>query len=140
MRKSGAFESLRRELVELQEDLVRVARRLEGVRRAAAEVATELDSSPVPSAASFSPVSDETVERVVKTALARVGQTQSPQKAYLNTREVAELVGVSPRLLDKWRRTASPDGPPFLRLGRRVLYPIAELDKHFSRKLVRATR
>ena len=39
---------------------------------------------------------------------------------YLSTERAAELLGVAPATLLKWRTHRK--GPPFLRLGRRVVY------------------
>jgi hypothetical protein len=40
---------------------------------------------------------------------------------YLNTTEAAELSGLAPSTLNKRRLTG--DGPEYLKVGRRVLYP-----------------
>ncbi len=50
----------------------------------------------------------------------------------LDTPRAAQFVGVSKRTLEKWRYEGI--GPPYLKLGRRVLYSMADLedwiDKH----------
>ncbi len=46
--------------------------------------------------------------------------------AHVDTRRAAELLGMSRRTLEKWRGEGS--GPPFLKLGRRVLYSVADLE------------
>lgn len=140
MRKSGAFESLRHQLFELQEDLATVGRRLEAVRYAAAELSGELERFPVPGVAHTPSLPEDVVERVVHTILAQSSRTQGPRKAYLNTREVAEMMGISAGMVIAWRRKKSPEGPPFVKVGKLVLYPIAELEKHFGGKVVRAVR
>jgi excisionase family DNA binding protein len=38
------------------------------------------------------------------------------EQEYLNTREVAKILAVSPRTIEKWRVTG--EGPRFYRLGR----------------------
>ena len=43
----------------------------------------------------------------------------------------AELLGVSPRTLQKWRVTG--EGPAFIKLGKRVGYTRADLDAHVER-------
>ena len=45
---------------------------------------------------------------------------------YLNTREAAEYLGLSPRTLDRYR--VSGAGPVFLKLGGRVGYLREDLD------------
>ena len=44
----------------------------------------------------------------------------------LTTTEAAAYVGLSPRTLERYRVIG--DGPPYLRVGRRVLYRRADLD------------
>lgn len=45
---------------------------------------------------------------------------------YLSTRQAAELLGLSPRTLERYR--GSGEGPPFMRMGRGVRYSRADLD------------
>ena len=46
--------------------------------------------------------------------------------SFVDTRQAAELIGMSSRTLEKWRVEGT--GPPFLKLGRRVLYSRADLE------------
>src|SRR4051794_5525533 len=48
-----------------------------------------------------------------------------PDGASVNEREVAELLGVSSRTLQCWRREGQ--GPAFTRLGKAVRYPMGDL-------------
>ncbi|GBQ28701.1 putative transcriptional regulator [Gluconacetobacter sacchari DSM 12717] len=45
---------------------------------------------------------------------------------YLRTTEVAELLGLSPRTLEKYRVIG--EGPTFLKLGQRVLYARSDVE------------
>lgn len=45
----------------------------------------------------------------------------------LSTKQAAELLGVSPRTLERWRCYRS-DGPPYRALGTRCLYHPADLE------------
>ncbi|WP_042059771.1 helix-turn-helix transcriptional regulator, partial [Acidomonas methanolica] len=45
---------------------------------------------------------------------------------YLRTTEVAELLGLSPRTLEKYRCIG--EGPAFLKLGQRVLYARSDVE------------
>jgi len=47
--------------------------------------------------------------------------------SHLNTLAAARYVGLAKSTLDKLRTTSS-DGPRFLKLGRRVVYSVADLD------------
>jgi predicted DNA-binding transcriptional regulator AlpA len=60
----------------------------------------------------------------------------------INVKEAAAYLGVSKSALDKWRMSpearayqhqhygwAATDGPPFIRIGRRIVYDTANLDQ-----------
>ena len=47
-------------------------------------------------------------------------------KVYLRTAQVAEVLGLSPRTLEKWRLEG--DGPVFHKFGGRVVYSRDDLD------------
>ncbi len=53
-----------------------------------------------------------------------------PQR--LDTIGAAKFVGVSKRTLEKWRYEGG--GPPYLKLGRRVLYCLGDLEEWISRQ------
>lgn len=53
-------------------------------------------------------------------------------KTHLNVREVAERTSLSKSTLDKWR--GQKLGPPFVKLGRRIAYPVVELDAWVASK------
>ena len=44
----------------------------------------------------------------------------------VDIRRAAESLGMSPRTLEKWR--VEGNGPPFLKLGRRVRYSVVDLE------------
>ncbi len=58
---------------------------------------------------------------------ARPDQRAASAPANVDTRRAAELIGMSKRTLEKWRSEGT--GPPFLKLGRRVLYSVADLEE-----------
>ena len=51
----------------------------------------------------------------------------STQPKRLDTAGAAKFVGVSKRTLEKWRYEGG--GPPYLKLGRRVLYCLGDLEE-----------
>lgn len=59
-------------------------------------------------------------------------------RKYLTTEEAADRLSLSARTLEAWRVKRS-DGPPYVKLGRRVAYPIEELDKWAQAKLLHST-
>lgn len=48
------------------------------------------------------------------------------QTRYLSTLSTADYLGLSKSTLEKWRLTG--DGPPFIKIGRRVVYDITVVD------------
>ena len=46
---------------------------------------------------------------------------------FLSTIDAAKRLSLSARTLEGWRTTRS-DGPPWVRLGRRIAYPESELE------------
>ena len=51
------------------------------------------------------------------------------QDEYLNTKEVADLTGLSKAFFEIGRSHSSPDQPPYHKIGRRVLYRRADVMK-----------
>ncbi|MCE2474822.1 MAG: helix-turn-helix domain-containing protein [Alphaproteobacteria bacterium] len=56
---------------------------------------------------------------------------------YMNTREVADLLGLSPRTLDRYR--VSGDGPAFHKFGNRVRYLRADVEAWASKRRRQST-
>jgi excisionase family DNA binding protein len=50
-----------------------------------------------------------------------------PSLRFLTQQRLAELLGVSERTLERWR--VEGHGPKFVRVGRRPLYRIADVDE-----------
>lgn len=48
-------------------------------------------------------------------------------RKYMNTHDAAGYIGLGKSTLDKWRSQRS-DGPRFMKLGRRVVYRVEDLD------------
>ena len=49
-----------------------------------------------------------------------------PSPRYLDARQAAAYLRISPRTLHRMRETG--DGPPYSKVGRKVIYDIVELD------------
>lgn len=72
---------------------------------------------------------DEIIER-----LERIERALSAQTAYLDTRQVSELTGISTVTLERWRVDGA--GPPYVKLGRLVKYRRADLDAFMMSHIV----
>jgi len=52
------------------------------------------------------------------------------QQQRLGTHDAARFLGISARTAEKWRLTG--EGPPFLKIGRRVLYDLGDLEEYLA--------
>lgn len=59
------------------------------------------------------------------------------ERTYLSTETAAQLLGLSPRTLEKWRGTGG--GPIFVKLGRRVAYRLADVERWIESQRRRST-
>ena len=58
-------------------------------------------------------------------------------KCYVRTHEAANLLGISPRTLEKYR--CHGNGPTFRKLGGRVVYAVDDLDAWADQSACRST-
>lgn len=56
---------------------------------------------------------------------------------YLTTEETADRLRLKTTTLERWR--VDGNGPVFLKLGRRVVYPLAQLDEWVAAKIRHST-
>lgn len=59
-----------------------------------------------------------------------------PAPLAVDTRGAAALLGVSKSYLEKLRFLEAEHGPPFLRLGRKVIYRVSDLERFAESLLV----
>ena len=64
--------------------------------------------------------------RVVK------GQSMSDVQ-HMSPEQLAQRLGVSMRSIERWRSTG--EGPRYLRAGRRILYPVVEVERWEAARL-----
>ena len=131
MRKAFPSDEMSRSLSLLRSDLLQTEKRIAALLESVQAVEADLlrhNERP-----SSSP-DDALVARIVDGVSARLGTTANSVKAarkeYLREKEVAQYMGVSVFSLRSWRSKGSTNGPPFVRIGKMVLYPVAELENH----------
>jgi predicted DNA-binding transcriptional regulator AlpA len=60
--------------------------------------------------------------------------TTEPARAlYLTEKKTSDRIAVSKSALRKWRREGL--GPPYVKLGRMIRYPLRELEKWMNKRL-----
>jgi predicted site-specific integrase-resolvase len=52
---------------------------------------------------------------------------------HLNQNQLAERLNISPRTLERWRWLG--EGPPFLKIGGRVVYRLEDIERYEADKL-----
>ena len=64
-------------------------------------------------------------------------EQQDVQPRVVDVNGAAKMLGVSKRTLNNWRYAKDgPKGPRFARIGNRVVYPIAEIDRYIEEHMV----
>lgn len=75
--------------------------------------------------------------KTVPTATAPDSSGNAPQRLGLRPREAAKMLGISERHL--WSKTKAGEVPHF-RLGRRVIYPVAGLERWLTEQATAAAK
>jgi predicted DNA-binding transcriptional regulator AlpA len=137
---SVAFRQIERaeeELAQMRAELSQLEKHLDRLRESVHKALAELFGS-----------DQETFPRLEEAALAaRIAQlvlsrisvaspNGSPGKRYIREREAAEYMGVKVSTLRAWRSLRSKHGPPFVHIGRMILYPVKALEEHMQQRMV----
>lgn len=64
--------------------------------------------------------------------------THEFSETYLTTKQAAEILQVSPKTLQSWRRTQM-QGPPYCKLGRTIRYRMSDLAAFMEEILIEPT-
>ena len=62
-----------------------------------------------------------------------VPRRRSPRTRHLNQVELADRWGLSPRTLENWRWRG--EGPPFVKIGRKVVYRLLDVEAYEQEQL-----
>jgi predicted DNA-binding transcriptional regulator AlpA len=137
---SVAFRQIERaneELARIRAELSQLEEHLDRLRESVQKALAELFGS-----------DQQTFSRLKETALAaRIAQivlsrisvassNPSPSKHYVRERAAAEYMGVKVSTPRAWRALRSNNGPPFVHVGRMVLYPVKALEEHMQQRIV----
>lgn len=72
------------------------------------------------------------LEKLLPEYLSNQGDSAEPK--YLDTAEAARITGLSKSWFNGTRSYGAPDHPDFIRVGRRVLYPLDDLHKFMEKR------
>lgn len=132
------FQSIEvsKKLSDLRSDLFQIEKRVEAVRESIRTAEAEL----LRSVQSPALQEDTLVARIADGVLSRLAaaprDATQGRNQYLREVDAAEYIGVSVHALRSWRSKRSKNSPPYTRLGRMVLYPLAELDVHMRSRMI----
>lgn len=135
------LERARQELIELHSGLLKLENGVESLRDAVRKSVLELfgpNRQAFPAledAALAASIADAVVSRL-PIAQAMLPRPSNVQRHFVREREAAEYIGVKVTTLRAWRMHRSNSGPPFTRVGRMVMYPVAELEAHMRAGMV----
>jgi hypothetical protein len=123
-------------LSELRGDILQIEKRVEALRESIRTAETELFRRNVQPTVLHE---DTLVGRIVEGVFSRLAtaprDANLERKQYLREREAAQYMAVSISALRSWRTKRSKNGPPYVRLGRMVLYPVSGIDSHMRMRI-----
>jgi hypothetical protein len=131
------IEKVKEELTHLHGELLQLEERLSRLRESLSKAIAELFGSnrqafpALQEAAWATRIAEAVVSRLPPPSL-----DPSSRKRYVREKEAAEYIEVKVSTLRAWRLHRSKAGPPFNRVGRMVMYSVAELEEHMRAGLV----
>ncbi len=131
------MERAREELAQLQSEILRLEKRVDTVRESLRKAITELFGADRQAFPALQEAALAT--RIAAAVISRLPvppQAPAARKQYVREREVADYMGIKVSTLRAWRLLRSKHGPPFTRVGRMVMYPMADLEEHMRAGLV----
>jgi len=131
------LERAKGELTEMHREILQLEKRVDTLRESLRKAIAELfgtDSQAFPALQEAALVAR--IAEAVVALLPVSPQSPSIRKQYVRERDAAEYMGVKVSTLRAWRLLRSKHGPPFTRVGRMVMYPVAELENLMRAGLV----
>jgi len=131
------LERARQELTELHREFLQFEKCIDCLRESLRKSVAELFGPDCPAFSALQGAALAT--RIAEALVSRLPvppQTPNVRNRYVREREAAEYMGVKVSTLRAWRLRRSKAGPQFTRVGRMVMYPVAELEEHMRAGLV----
>ncbi len=138
-RTPRSLTDAREELVQIQEEFTQLQKSIEAVRDCVTDSLVRFFGEQRPAFTGLQ--EEELIEKIVGGVVARIGTSPPKPKAeaepqYLREHAAAKLLGVSASALRSWRGKGRTLGPPVTRVGRMVLYSVAELQRFMEQRTV----
>jgi predicted DNA-binding transcriptional regulator AlpA len=126
----------RKELLEIQQEFVRLEKRIDAVRDCVTDSLTRIFGEERPAIAALA--EEELIEKLAGRVSARLGSLPAAKKQignrYVREKEAAAFLGVSIFTLQSWRSRRTPSGPPFTKVGTMVVYSVKELEQFMQQR------
>ncbi len=128
----------RKELLDIQQEFVRLQKRIDAVRDCVTDSLTRIFGDERPAITALA--EEELIEKLAGRVAARLGtSTQSNaqgEKRYVRDIEAATFLGVRVGKLRSWRSKREPCGPSVTRISRMVMYSVKELQRYMEERTV----
>ena len=129
----------RKELLEIQQEFVRLQRRIDAVQQCVTDSLTRIFGDERPAMAALA--EEELIEKLAGRVAARLGTQPAAKKdignRYVREKEAAAFLGVSVFTLQSWRSRGETSSPPFTKVGSRVMYSQRDLEQFMDMRTVR---
>jgi len=129
----------RRELVEVQQEFVRLQKRIDMVRDCVTDSLKRIFGDERPAMAALA--EEELIEKLAGRVAARLGTQPAAKKQidnrYVREKEAAAFLGVSVFSLRSWRCRGTGGGPSWTKVGGMVMYSQKELEQYMEMRTVR---
>jgi hypothetical protein len=128
----------RKELFEIQQEFVRLQKRIDAVRDCVTDSLIRIFGEERPAFTGLA--EQQLIEKIAGRVAARLGTVPKPQakgeQRYIRDVEAAKYLRVSAATLRSWRSKRSPSGPPVTRMGKMVMYSVKELEQFMEQRTV----
>ena len=135
-RTPRSLADVREELAQIQEEFVRLQKRIDAVRDSVADSLIRLFGEQRPAFTGLK--EEELIDRIAGSVVARLGTSPQPQARgetrYVRDIEAAAFLGISAFTLRSWRSKGEPCSPPVTRIGKMVMYSVKELEQFMEQR------
>ncbi|HWA95095.1 MAG TPA: helix-turn-helix domain-containing protein [Terracidiphilus sp.] len=128
----------RRELLEIQQEFIRLQKRIDAVRDCVTDSLTRIFGEERPAISALA--EEEFIEKIADRVAARLGTqpaaTRKMDNRYVREKEAATFLGVSVMTLRAWRSRVGRDHPPVTKVGGMVMYSKKALEEFMEERTV----
>lgn len=128
----------RKELLEIQQEFMRLQKRIDAVRDCVKDSLTRIFGDERPAFAALA--EEELIEKLAGRVAAQLGTQPAMKKdignRYIREKEAAAFLGVSVFTLQSWRSRGETSSPPFTKVGSMVMYSVTDLERFMDERTV----